>query len=68
VGELARDSAVSPSTVSHHLKELSNAGLIRMERHGQRVDCSVDQDVFRELLRFLEAQACAAPTERDRTQ
>jgi ArsR family transcriptional regulator len=42
VGELGRDAGIAPSTVSHHIKELRDAGLIRMERRGRRVACSVD--------------------------
>ena len=30
VGELGQDLEIDPSTVSHHLKELRRAGLIRM--------------------------------------
>jgi len=39
VGELGRVLGIGASTVSHHLKELRNAGLIQMERDGQRVRC-----------------------------
>ncbi|MBU2643898.1 helix-turn-helix domain-containing protein [bacterium] len=33
----AEELGIVPSTISHHLKELSNAGLIDMRRDGQRV-------------------------------
>jgi ArsR family transcriptional regulator len=48
-GELGKDLGIAPSTVSHHLKELRVAGLIRMERRGKRIDCGVDREVLREL-------------------
>ena len=35
VGDLGQNLGLSPSTVSHHIKELHRAGLIRMERRGQ---------------------------------
>ncbi len=53
VGEIGQDLDISPSTVSHHLKELKNAGLILMERHGQRVECSVDSSTVQSLIDFL---------------
>lgn len=44
---------VSLSTVSHHLKELRSAGLVRCERRGQTIYCSVDPDLLVEVERFL---------------
>jgi len=44
---------ISPSTVSHHLKELRNAGLIQMKRRGQKVECSVDFSTVRGLIDFF---------------
>ena len=41
------------STVSFHLKELRNAGLITMEKRGKNVVCSVNQDVVSELKEYL---------------
>jgi len=53
VGELCDETCVGVSTVSHHLKELSNSGLIRMERKGQRVLCWADPEVFQEIAKFF---------------
>jgi ArsR family transcriptional regulator len=53
VGELAEGLKIAPSTVSHHLKELRNVGLIRMEKWGRHVICSVDSSVLDELGEFL---------------
>lgn len=44
---------VSLSTVSHHIKELRNAGLIRCEKRGQTVYCSADQEILEDVQRFL---------------
>ncbi len=53
VGEIGQHLEISPSTVSHHLKELRNAGLILMERRGQRVECSIDFSTVQNLVDFF---------------
>ena len=54
VGELGRALDIAPSTVSHHLKELRQAGLIRMERVGRRVQCLADRDALVKLAGLFE--------------
>ena len=44
VGELGEDLAVAPSTLSHHIKELQRAGLIKTQRRGKNVECYVDAE------------------------
>lgn len=41
------------STISFHLKELRNAGLIHMEKQGKNMVCSVNQEAMRRLSEFL---------------
>ena len=53
VGDLGRDLSLAPSTVSHHIKELRQAGLIRCERQGQTVRCEIDSGLWTELARFF---------------
>lgn len=45
---------LSKSTISHHFKELENAGLIISEREGQAFRCRINEDAvnaIRELLK-----------------
>ena len=54
VGTLGRDLGIAPSTVSHHIKELRRAGLIRIQRRGQTLECSVDPEMLNLLAAFFE--------------
>ena len=45
---------LSRSTISHHFKELQNAGLIICEREGQTYRCRVDEEAVKDIKTFLE--------------
>ncbi len=45
---------LSRSTISHHFKELQNAGLITCEREGQTYRCTVNEEVVKEIKDFLK--------------
>ena len=53
VGELSQGLKISPSTVSHHLKELRQAGLISMQREGQHVQCCPNLPVVEQINAFF---------------
>ena len=53
VGDLGRDLGLAASTVSYHLKELRQAGLMQVERRGKMVECWVDADAVRLLAAFF---------------
>lgn len=55
VGELGEDLGIAASTVSHHLKELRIAGLLNVERKGQKIECWLDVAMLSELAGFIEA-------------
>lgn len=65
VSELARRLRISQPLMSWHLRRLSRAGIIRMERAGREVRCSFDRDRFAELntrgFRLLMNRAEAHP-------
>ncbi len=56
-----------PSSLSFHLKELRNAGLVRMEKRGKNVLCSVDRDAQAKLAAYFSAHeiCCAREEKRD---
>lgn len=47
-----------PSSLSFHLKELKNAGLILMEKRGKHVFCAVNRGAAETLAAYF-AEACA---------
>lgn len=46
---------LSPATISHHLKELQNAGLITSEREGRGMRLALRREVWAAYLRELAA-------------
>ena len=55
VGTVAKNLSLSPSTISHHMKELHRAGLIKMKRRGQTVECWVDPETLDSLAEFFKS-------------
>ncbi len=53
VGDLGCNLGIAPSTVSHHMKELYRAGLIKTRRQGQRIECHVDPAILEVLSQFF---------------
>ena len=53
VGDLTEGLDIAPSTASHHLKELRQAGLIKTRRRGRLVECWIDPAVMKELAEYL---------------
>ena len=63
VGDLGSGLGIAGSTLSHHLKELVHAGLIRTERRGKNVVCWLDPDVLRDLADYFKSLLVNPQTE-----
>ncbi len=48
-------TGLAPATVSHHLKELENAGLVEIERCGKFAHITMRRDVWKAYLKRLSA-------------
>lgn len=61
VGALGEDLELAASTISHHIKELKQAGVIRVARDGQAIRCWVDPEVVQAIARFIHQAAHGQP-------
>jgi len=63
VGELF---SLSQPAISHHLKILTDAGILTVREEGQHHFISVNQDIVRELSAILPARLAPPPAKRRR--
>jgi ArsR family transcriptional regulator len=59
VGDVVKGLRISASTVSHHLKELRQAGVISTQREGQHVHCCPNLAVIEQLSAFIGERCCS---------
>lgn len=60
IGLLGTRSGITGSTLTHHLKILSSAGLVAQTRQGRSIICAaVAYDQIRGLSEFLLSECCA---------
>ncbi len=45
---------LSKSTISHHLKELQNAGLLHCTKNGQVLSCKVNNELIKDIKDFFD--------------
>lgn len=58
-GELSERLGLPPATMSFHLKELTNAGLITSKRESRSIIYSADFAHMQKLINFLLENCCA---------
>ncbi len=60
IGELGNQTGITGSTLTHHLKFLSHAGLVSQQRAGRSVICAaVAYDMIDGLREFLVRNCCS---------
>lgn len=60
IGELGKRSGVTGSTLTHHMKILTQASLVKQVREGRSIICAaVAYDELRALSQFLLQECCA---------
>ncbi len=57
-GTIAEHLAVPPATLSFHLKELMNAGLVTQERQGRNLLYRASYEQMNAVLAYLTANCC----------
>ncbi len=58
VGDILAALKIPASTLSHHLRYLRNAGLIKQYRHGTTLICVVDFSTIDAISAYLTDQCC----------
>ncbi|MDT8853787.1 metalloregulator ArsR/SmtB family transcription factor [Paracoccaceae bacterium Fryx2] len=62
VSDIGDHLGLAPSTLSHHLSALVDAGLVVQERQGREVLNRVDFPAMRSVVTFLTSECCAGVT------
>ena len=57
-GDLSAELEIPKNTMSFHLKELQNAGMISAERNGRSITYRLEEDGIRDLMQFLTEDCC----------
>lgn len=52
-GEIAEHFNMTKPSISHHLNQLKQAGLVTAEKHGQNIIYSLNISVFEEILQLV---------------
>ena len=57
VGDIVERFRLAPSTISHHIKELALAGLVRVERNGQFIRVFPNPEALKAISTFSDSLA-----------
>lgn len=58
VGDIQEHLAIPASTLSHHVAQLVNVGLVRQERQGRVLRCTPDYRLMDSLMAYLTEECC----------
>ncbi len=59
VGDIQDRTGIAPSTLAHHLKFMSAAGLVEQEKIGRMTVNRAQFDVLKDLAGFILSECCA---------
>jgi DNA-binding transcriptional ArsR family regulator len=59
VSDIQERTGIAPSTLAHHLKFLSGAGVIEQEKHGRSIISRANYDQLEALASFILKECCA---------
>ena len=59
VGALKEATEAAASTLSHHLRFLTQTGLMSQEKRGRKIICRADFDRIQSLAAYLTTECCA---------
>lgn len=59
-GALSKDLGISPSTLTHHLQEMENAGILSRETMGRATLLRLDLTILTEVASQLAGLCCSA--------
>lgn len=57
-GDISREFGVAPSTLSFHLKELSQSNLVTAVHEGRSISYSVNRETMNAVIQFLAEHCC----------
>ena len=58
VGDIQRHLDIPPSTLSHHIAALVQAGLVQQTRQGRALICTAEYQQMHDTVAFLTAECC----------
>lgn len=58
VGSIQERTGIPASTLTHHIKFLTMAGLVSQERQGRTILCRAEYDHLRQLAGFILQECC----------
>lgn len=59
VGEIQERTGIPASTLTHHLKFLTLAGLITQEKLGRSILCRAEYDHLKDLAAYILSECCS---------
>ena len=63
-GDISEDLSIPAPTLSFHLKDLRQAGLVQSQRDGRSIIYSANYDSINEVIAYLKQNCCKKPAKK----